>query len=124
MSYSQLGSVDASFTKRSRHDLYDVMHFELQVVIDARDMLAVVNELCKKRLFTPLVVSYQAVDAKAARDAGYLYGSEPAVRASIVCEALFLRKNYESLMPQEVKDMLTEQVAAEPTGREMDRYMR
>jgi len=105
--YGLFGTPDAAFTGRQGSELYDVVHFKLDVVVDPRQMLVILNELCKQNFFTPLLVQYEAVDVPTAREAGYEYGSEPAVKATIVCEVLMFREIYGSLMPQEVKDLLS-----------------
>ncbi len=110
----RFGNVGASFTSRIRTNDYDVVHFVLNLVVDARDMPKVLSELCRKNFFTPIHVQYRVVDVMAARDAGYLYGTGPIVNADIVCEALFFRSIFEPWMPQVVKDILDGRVSSGP----------
>jgi hypothetical protein len=102
----RFGSAGASFTNRMRTGDYDVVHFALKLVVDARDLPMVLAQLCKQNFFTPIQVQYRNVDVMAARAAGYLYGTGPIINVDIVCEALFFRLNYERWMPPAVKNIL------------------
>jgi hypothetical protein len=107
----QFGQQSAAFTNRARTSDFDVVHFAINVVVDARDLPRVLLELCKQNFFTPIQVQYRAVNATAAVNGGYLYGSGPLLNVDIVCEALFFRSNYEPMMPQIVKDILEGKLA-------------
>jgi len=102
----RFGQQGAAFTDRSRTGDYDVVHFALNVVVDARDLPKVILGLCKQNFITPIQVQYRGVNAAAAANSGYLYGSGPLLNVDIACETLFFRSNYESMMPQTVKDIL------------------
>jgi hypothetical protein len=101
----RFGQQGAAFTDRSCTGAYDVVHFALNVVVDARDLPKVILELCKQNFITPIQVQYRGVNAAAAANSGYLYGSGPLLNVDIACETLFFRSNYESMMPQTVKDI-------------------
>lgn len=102
----RFGQQGAAFTDRARTGDYDVVHLAMNVVVDARDLPRVLLSLCKQNFITPIQVQYRAVNATAAANGGYLYGSGPLLNVDIVCEALFFRSNYEPMMPQIVKDRL------------------
>jgi hypothetical protein len=102
----RFGQRGEAFTDRSRTGDFDVVHFAINVVVDARDLPKVLLELCRQNFITPIQVQYRAVNATAAAAGGYLYGSGPLLNVDIACEALFFRLNYESMMPQAVKDVL------------------
>lgn len=102
----QFGDQAIAFTDRTRTDDYDVVHFAMNVVVDARDLPRLLLALCRQNFITPIQVQYRAVDSAAAAKSGYLYGAAPVLNVDIVCEALFFRSNYEPMMPQIVKDRL------------------
>jgi hypothetical protein len=102
----RFGQLSDAFTGRSRNSDYDVVHFAINVVVDARDLPKVLLEICKQNFITPIQVQYRAVNAMTAAANGYLYGSGPLLNVDIACEALFFRSNYESMMPPLVKDIL------------------
>jgi len=116
-SSSYLLTGQSVFTGRSCNDLYDVVRFSLEMVLDIRDVPTVLNEICKQNFFTPLLVRYRAVDAKAAREAGYLYGAEPVVEVYVLMEALFFKQVYADLMPKEVQDRISGKAMQGPGGR-------
>ncbi len=106
MANVRFGQEGIAFTNHARTADYDVVHVALNLVVDPRDLPQVLLELCKQNFITPLQVQYRAVDATAATNAGYLYGSGPLVNVDIVCEVLFFRSIYGAMMPQAVKDLL------------------
>jgi hypothetical protein len=114
----RFGSAGMAFTGHSRtgdsENGYDVVHFALNLVVDARELPHVLSELSKQNFITPLQVQYRNVDVMAAREAGYLYGSGPVLNVDIVCEALFFRSIYGPMMPQAVKDILEGKIVAGP----------
>lgn len=109
----------ASPTGRACNDLYDVVHFDLELRVDYTKIPQILNELERDRLFTVLTVSVSSVDAAEEKNkGGYIYGDQPIAHLSLTCEALFLRswtvdkenqfKN--ALMPKAVR----QHVGAEP----------
>ena len=102
----------ASPTGRVSNDLYDVVHFNLALRVDARKVPQVLAALEADKLVTVLQATVTAVDAAAARKVdGFVYGKDPVVSLELKCEALFLRSwtiNKEgegkgALMPDEVQ---------------------
>jgi hypothetical protein len=116
----RFGQQGEAFTDRGRNSDYDVVHFALNLVVDPRDLPKVLLELCRQNFITPIQVQYRGVNAAAATNGGYLYGSGPLVNVDIACEALFFRSNYESMMPPIVKEILEGKVASN-TGMGMGR---
>lgn len=83
----------ASPTGRVSNDLYDVIHFDLALRVDARKVPQVIAALERSQLLTVLKTSVAAIDAAAEkRQWGYVYGNEPVVTLLLQCEVLFLRK--------------------------------
>lgn len=102
----------ASPTGRVSNDLYDVVHFNLALRVDARKVPQVLAALERDKLVTVIQAAVTAVDAAAARKLdGFVYGKDPVVSIELKCEALFLRSwtiNKEgegkgALMPDEVQ---------------------
>lgn len=87
--------------------LYDVVHYKLDLVVDAARLAQVLEELQRNKLVTVLRIDeLSSVDAALDQSDGYYYGDQPVVRLSLLCEALFLRDWTVPLMPQRVKQDL------------------
>jgi hypothetical protein len=63
-------------------------------------MLEVIDRITARNLYRCVNLSYSAPADE--RAVGYLYGSEPVVRAEIEFEAYFVRTLFEPLMPDDV----------------------
>lgn len=113
-----LGSALASFTGRACNDLYDVVQFQVQLVIDSRDLLRVINAICRQNFFIPLQLSYEAVPPNP-QQRHYVYGPEPVVQVTLDFEAYFFRELYEPLMPESIKMMLAGFQTGQVTGGRM-----
>lgn len=93
-------------TGRVSNTLFDVMHFDLRVHVDAEQIPLFLAELSKNKLITVLNVQLGSVNAQEAESYGYFYGTKPVVQLDIQCEALFMRKWTEPLMPEKIKRLL------------------
>lgn len=99
-----------SSTGRVCNPMYDVVLFDVHVVVDH----AVVKEFLRQLQFGKFVtvthMEMQSVDLADAVDAGYDYGPRPVVELTIKCEALFLREwtvqNDAGPMPKTVQALL------------------
>lgn len=96
------GLADAVFTKRGSTSGYDVVHLAMGLVIDARAMLTILDEISKSGFYTPLSVSYEVVDYDPSLR-GYVYGSGPVIRVRIEYECCMLREKYREWMPETLK---------------------
>ncbi len=92
----------ASFTQRGSNDLYDVVQCRVEMVVDARELLRVINAICRQDFITPIAVSFQAMEPNTAFT-DYIYGSAPVVEATVDFECCFFRELYAPLMPEDVK---------------------
>jgi len=108
---------DLAFTKRRSGGTVDVVHFDLDLVVDARMLPAVLDEICKAGFYTPLDVDYEQVPPNREL-VGYIYGSDPTIRTQITFEACFLRSKYEQWMPEAVKSAINTGTACPQRGRE------
>ena len=96
----------ASFTDRKSNEQYDIVRFQIALVVDQREVLEVVDRLSRANFFQCTNMAYHAYDA-AARDAeqaqGYFYGTAPIVQLTLDFEAYLLRSAFVDLMPKDVK---------------------
>ncbi|HUW81842.1 MAG TPA: hypothetical protein VMZ31_03465 [Phycisphaerae bacterium] len=116
-SSGRLGGAAGSFTQRASNDLYDVVQCRMEMVVDARELLRVINAICRQDFITPIGVSFEAMEPDTTFT-DYIYGSAPIVQATVDFECCFFRELCEPLMPEDVK-MLRGMTSAEtsPAGR-------
>ncbi len=89
------------------NSVYDVVHFKLEVVIDANEIPTLLRELSRQRLITVTRVEQLAsVDSSVDESMGFIYGDQPVVKLSLNCEALLLREWTVPLMPQTILQRL------------------
>lgn len=96
----------AVFTKRASSDTVDVVRFRLEMVVDARRLLDVLDAISKAGFYTPLIVDLSEVVL--APEDYYIYGTAPLLQMTVICEGSFMRSSYESVMPKSVKDAIAE----------------
>ena len=99
---SGLGGAADSFTQRASNDLYDVMQCRVEMVVDARELLGVINAICRQDFITPINVTFEAMEPDATFT-DYIYGAAPILQATVDFECCFFRELCEPLMPEEVK---------------------
>ncbi len=97
---------EASLTGRKCNEQYDVVRFVVVVVIDQRDLLQLIDEICRTNFYDCIDFNYEAVDQQAARAEGYFYGTAPVVKATYEFEGYMLRQIYQPLMPAAVRTLL------------------
>lgn len=99
-------SPDRSFTHRATsEDMYEVMHFSVKLVVDVRDLPAIMGEICRDRFHTVLRVSYEAEPPNIDM-VQKIYGSEPVVNVIIDFETTMFGDLYRPLMPDLILDYL------------------
>jgi hypothetical protein len=99
------GTVSAAFTERQSGELYELMQFTVQLVVDARELSGVLAGLCEHRFHVPLRVQYEAVAPNFAME-GKIYGEAPVVLLTVDFETVFFSDLYLPLMPDEVLTQL------------------
>ncbi len=130
-----------SQTGRVSNPLFDVVHFSIEMNVDAQQVPRIIQELSREKFYTGKTagaegepssfvtvnrVNLTAVDKAAALDQGYVYGDVPVVTVTFDCEALMLRSWTEKYMPALVKRKLGVGPAAAPAedggggGEEVD----
>jgi len=102
-----------SETGRVSNPVYDVIHFRVEMNVDARKVPEIVAQLQRGRLITVFTCDTNSVDARAAVEQGYVYGEAPVVNLRMMCEELFMRgwtvgkdPAKDALMPAAVEQVL------------------
>jgi hypothetical protein len=101
-------SGSAVFTQSVSNDLFEVAQFTLKMIVDARRIPEIVEEICKDNFHTLLRLAYEDMskhpDSWAMTDK--IYGSAPTIRIVMDFEAVFLGGLYRPLMPDETREEL------------------
>jgi hypothetical protein len=115
-----------SCTGRYCDDNINVVHFNVAFVVNAADVMPLMDELCsgkdhrfkgypygrqpeqtfKHNQITILESKIGFVNPEALSHRYYRYGPGNAIELELICEYLFKKKGYESILPQPVKDTL------------------
>jgi len=110
-------SPDVVFTHSSSNELFDVVQFTLKMVVDARRIPEIVEDICLNNFNTLLRIAYVDMSKEPGNWTmeGKVYGSAPTVRVILDFETIFLADLYHPLLPDEVRaDLgLGEQVRAD-----------
>jgi hypothetical protein len=113
-------------TGRVSGDDIDVIHFSFTAVLDRREILSFMKQLCsakehkfkgftgtepeqtfKHNQITILESEFRAIDNQSY--SFYRYGQDPVVEVDFVCEYIFNKKGYDEIMPESVKETLAEE---------------
>ncbi len=97
-------SADEVFTHSVSNYLYEVVQFTVEMVVDARQVPTIVNEICRDNFHTPLRIAYMDVSTKPSSWSmkGKVYGADPSVRVVMDFETIFLGDIYRRLMPETI----------------------
>ncbi|MCH7527217.1 MAG: hypothetical protein IID39_07255 [Planctomycetes bacterium] len=92
---------DGVFTKNESNELYEVVHFTVILVVDARDIPAVIEAISKDKFHTLLNLrwEYNPSSLVSLRMDGKIYGPEPVVRLVMDFETVFFGDIYRRIMP-------------------------
>lgn len=102
------GDTGDMYTPRTSGSSVDVIHFSLDLVVQASLLPEVIDAICMAGFYTPLLVNYEEVPPNTDL-INYIYGSDPSIRVHMDIEGCFLRTKYEKWMPESVKTAI-------PTG--------
>ena len=113
----------ASCTGRLSGDDIDVMHFNVAVVLNIKEVLPFMQQLCsakehkfkgfsgkereqtfKHNQITVLETKFKSVEEEPYSP--YDYGEDPVVELDLICEYNFNKKGYEEIKPETVKEKL------------------
>jgi hypothetical protein len=93
-----LGVSAGSFAGSACNDWYEVLHSNVKLVMDQRDIPKFVAKLCENRVHTLLRVSYESVPPDGQmRDK--IYGDEPVVKVVFDFETIMLGDKFRPIMP-------------------------
>jgi hypothetical protein len=95
-----------SHTGRASNGMYDVMQFDMDLVVAVERIPYIVKALSDSRFLSVLEMDVESADSAAVMAAGYVYGPEPVAKLNMRCEALFLREWTTPFMPNPVKVQL------------------
>jgi hypothetical protein len=97
-------NLGSAFTGRVSDSQFDVLRFTLQIVVDQRALLSVIDAITRQNFYECIGCRFEVVrPSDPDYAAGYLYGSAPVVRATLDFEAYMSRRLYEELFPREVR---------------------
>lgn len=95
------GTPETVFTHSTSTGLFDVIQFSVKLIMDQRDILRLVDRMCKDSFHTLLRVSYVAVPPNR-KAVGKIYGSEPTVNVLLDFETILLGELFRPLFPPSV----------------------
>jgi hypothetical protein len=115
---------------------YDVMHFNVRTVVDAKDTLAFMKQLCAAKphkfsgwkgnepaqthlhnQITILESGTAPVDPESIEHMAYRYGDAQVVELDLICEYVFNKAAYEGIKPQQVKSDITTAIESATKGK-------
>lgn len=94
-----------SFTGRKSTNEFDVVRFSLTVVVDQRELLGFVDQMCRENFYQLISVHYDA-GPPTGQEEQYYYGPAPVVVATLHFEGFLARKVYGPMMPAAVRQEL------------------
>lgn len=98
----------AVFTQRGSTPSIDVVRFRLDLIVDARSLLKVLDAIAKAGFYTIVNVDFQEVVAQPNDNDYYIYGTAPILQVALTGEACFSRGSYEKWIPKSVASAITE----------------
>jgi hypothetical protein len=99
-------NINASPTGRVCNPMYDVVHFDVTVDIEADKIPWFLDELNNGQFITVLQADVKPVDAAVEQTHGLIFGTKPIAELHLVCEEVFLHDWSQALMPKEVATSL------------------
>ncbi|HEY1685865.1 MAG TPA: hypothetical protein VGG19_13960 [Tepidisphaeraceae bacterium] len=94
--------ISVSPTGRECNSMYDVVHFDIVINVEATKIPMFLDELNDGQFITILKCDVKTVDAGMDKTLGYIYGTQSVAQLHLVCEEVFLRDWCRKLMPKEV----------------------
>jgi hypothetical protein len=133
---SSRDALTAPCTKRFSNEAMDVMQFNLRVIVNAKDTLAFMKQLCtakehnfagwkgdqpvQKYLHNQITVlesTSAPVDAEDPDHMAYRYGDAQVVDLDLICEYLFCKAAYDTVKPKQVQEDITKAGEADAKGK-------
>jgi hypothetical protein len=113
------GPLSASFTGRTSNNQFDVVRFTVQVVVDERDLLKLIDRITRENFYQLVGITY--VNTGSDEEVGYLYGADPVVQATLDFEGYMARKVFKEMMPAKVLEELGISTNAPAGGQQRGR---
>lgn len=108
-------SAPLSFTGRASADPFDVVRFEVGLIIDQRELMQVVDTICKQNYFKNVGISFDQVQREKDEQAdGYLYGPDPVIYTRLSFECYMARDVFKELQPESISKTLSGEAPAAP----------
>jgi hypothetical protein len=94
-------------TGRQSNPLFDVVQFDVELIVDAGSVPHVLESLgAKQYICVTQLMSLEPVDSAYFRGGGYYFGTKPCVKIKARCEELFFRSWLANYVPQSLKTIL------------------
>jgi len=98
------GKSDIAFTKHQSNEMYEVVQFALKMVVDARAVPTIIDEICKDRFHALLNLEYtydrSLLENLSMEDK--IYGAQPTIVVLMEFETIFFGELYRCSMPPAV----------------------
>ena len=101
------------FTQNKSTDLYELLQFSVRLVVDARDIPAILAGLCENSFHTPLRVAYVAIPPNTSMT-GKIYGDAPVVELTVDFETVMFSDLYLDIMPDSILAAINKQRPQKP----------
>ncbi|MCK4914398.1 MAG: hypothetical protein KAS69_07395 [Planctomycetes bacterium] len=131
---SNEAAMTQAYTNRLCNKNIDVVHFSMDVIIDAKEIIPFMQQLCSAKLhkfsgfdgnektqtfkhneITILESKIESIDRESKEHKLYRYGDDAAVKLNLVCEYILNKSGYDEIKPKSVKELLGE--TTEETGK-------
>jgi hypothetical protein len=100
----------ASDTERVCNAMYDVVRYQIRLVVDAEKLPLVIRQFQANRFLTVQMVQIvQVMDPAVQAVAGYRFGDKPCLEVEFRCEELFLHQWTDPILPDSRKPNLGNQ---------------
>lgn len=96
-------NTQVSASGRQTNPLFDIIRFNLTIVVEADKVPQILHELSRDKFLTVLEFDMTTHDAALWKTVGYYYGDKPLVQLDLMCEDLFFRSWTAPLMPAQIK---------------------
>lgn len=117
--------MESVFTDTKSEDLFDVVQFTLKMVVDARKLPMIIDEISKNRFHALLNIQYvyERDKFENLKMEGRIYGADPTLTVVMDFESIFFGDLYRCMMPDEVLERIKkkcpdrESAAKKATGK-------
>jgi hypothetical protein len=103
-----------SFTGVTNSEKMFTVTMQLEVVVEAAQLAALLDGLCRVGFYTPVAVTYESVPPNPLQE-DYLYGEQPVIRVKIDLEGYYFRKVFDQWIPDVLKPVMKLANAMDPT---------